>query len=318
MRTLLVIVLLATLAGVQLKSQEPPESPLLDVIRAYYRANNQAPLVGEPFTVEVIVEIPPNAELIRFPVFADSWGDFVILEQGDIQQENIEESWVRYSQSLEALLWETGDFEPPETLVEYRLVSDIESYFVPFTPIFFTVPSVLNPDMNQNTLRPLKPQIGYFNIPPYLVVFVVCIVAVSGYWARYMWRKRRLKTEIVILPASPAEIAIARLNQVDISQMAAVWVNVAQILRMFLSAKFENIGQGLTTDEVLDNLQKYEHISTRLINELRRILFRADGVKFETTVPDNTEPEQLIKFAINWVLKVDDYIGESEEEPEAI
>ena len=314
MRVLCVILLNALLVVSYSQAQESPD---LDVIRPYFEASNLVPLIGEPFTVAVIVELPSGSDLVEFPTFQDLWGVFEIIARSPIDESLLENNWTQYRQTLDVIVWETGDFETPETLVGYLPANEAEIFYAPFNTLYFTVPSVLDPDMNRNELRPLKPQIAYFELPLWIIIGG-CFVVMSGVNLFYRWRKRR-NVKYIIPPAKPtsAEVALEQLRHLRDDVKRAdfrqndFYERLSEILRMFVINKFRTASRDLTTSEFLTDLRRNTHLDERLVGYLESVLIITDDVKFGGDTLDH-DLEKLLNDCARWVNTADEMIGEED------
>lgn len=293
------------------------ESPELEVIRPYFVASTLVPLIGEPFTITVYVELPRGSDLVEFPTFQDSWGVFEITARSTVEDSVIDTGWTQYRQILDVIVWETGDFETPETLVGYLPADDAEIFYAPFNTLYITVPSVLDPDMNRNELRPLKPQISYFELPIWVIVGVVFII-LSGSTVVYRWRKNR-KNQLIIPPPEPTSAMIAleqlrilkdSLKKADFSQ-TTFYARLSEVLRIFVINKFRTASPDLTTREFLIDLRGNAHLDERLVTYLESILLITDDVKFGGEALDH-DLEKLLNDCARWVRAADDVIGEEQ------
>ena len=146
----------------------------------------------------------------------------MIREIGELSVEQIDDERERFSQTVTVILWDVGDFTTPETFVGYRIADDAEVYYVPVSAVSFFVPSMLNPDMNQNELRPLKPQISLTYMPWWVIVGVFTGIGAGG-WLLYLRYHHRLANQpseevpsldpIIIIQSTLAKLTLIRLFQ---------------------------------------------------------------------------------------------------------
>lgn len=301
------------------QAQDVPESPDLDVIRPYFEASTRIPLIGEPFTITVYVELPPGSDLVEFPEFGDQWGDFEIRQRSQVENSVIDNGWTQYRQTLSVIIWDIGDFETPETLVGYIPADVAEIFYAPFNPIFITVPSVLDPDMNRNELKPLKPQITFFELSPWALA-VTFLVIVSVLWLAHRWWLARKNRKIAPAPPpTPAEIALDQLRllraEVELPKVtftqAHFYEELTEIMRAFVIAKFRTASPDLTTTEFIKDLRGNAHLDEKLIAYIESVLYVADDVKFGN-LPAQDDFDKLVTDAARWVRAADHYMDEVE------
>ena len=298
--------MLCTSWGILAQTATP--SALDGIVRAYFVADNLSPALGQPFQLTLVVELPPRATLVEFPELTEeSWGDFMIRQRGDVFQERLDDGSTRITQSFTMILWEPGDFETDELLVGYLAEGEDDLFYAPFTNLFFTVPSMLNPDMNQNELRPLKPQLTFFYVPLWfslssVVVGVLFVWYVRRRWIAYQKYRASLQPDSVVI--SPAEQALSTLSRLmqDESMPQVLIDKVNVILRTFIAAEYEINALEMTASELarLPFLPEQEMLS--------RILNYGDLIKYADVQPDSAKLEQYVEQVAKWIRVAD---GES-------
>lgn len=298
--------------GVLIAQEGTPE-PLAGTIRAQIRVPNLSPLVGEPVPVTLIVELPPGAELVAWPELDEGWGPFAVYDLATVESEGEVEAGLRLRQQFTVRLWAPGDYETPETLVGYRLRFSDEIFFAPFTPVFFSVPSVL--DQTDLVPRPLAEQVSLFYLSPWFVVLVSAGIITVMWFARRIWR-RRAQVQAGSLPEeTPEQIALRRLHHLNDASLStpAIVAGVAGVVRDFIQAQYMVDAPELTTSQTVDALREKECLQDEALQEVASLLEQADLVKFAGQIPDVEVASRLLNRAYHWVRAHRNTVSEAEE-----
>lgn len=319
-RCLFVIICLWTVAIASSGQEATPETTdepiqfnnsLADTIRAEFLTESRSPLVGEPFEIRLIVDIPPEARLIEWPTLTEEWGDFDLSQVGEVQEEILDNGTVRYTQDFIGRLWRPGDFATPETFVRYQIDNVGEIYGIPVTTTFFTVPSVLESnDINELTMRPYTPPYRVLYVPPWviLVSIAIGIVAIWRVWWWYIHREVKVAQSPAKLYKNPEDSALLTLesiaNRADLTPQDK-FLNGANALRTYLHARFAINAPKMTTQETIQSLKSdpmWEgKQSDTYANDLEQLLRQADMVKFADIRIDNKAATRMIELAQKWV-----------------
>lgn len=298
-----IFLLIVLLLAIPMLAQEatPEVAPLqLNVaIRAEFQVDNETPLVGEPFTVSLIVEA--NSDIVIL-----SWAEFEepieVLETGEIETETLV-SEIRYTRNYEVVIWDVGDYLSPEVVLTYRQGGVTNSVAV--SSFFVQVPiQIINAE--DAILRPFKPAIDLPYTSPYvyvgigLVIFVVLMII-----ARLLQVSRQNIVQIV--RASPAEKAIAVLEDLKVQHLSAatIYELVANNLREYIQEQFAIEAVEMTTVELMGILREKAIFPKEHQSRLLRVLEQADLVKFAKFQPDETNSNRLVNFAIKWLKETE-------------
>ncbi|GAB4510530.1 MAG: hypothetical protein OHK0046_07550 [Anaerolineae bacterium] len=286
------------------RAQSATETPLSAVIEADFRASEQTPLIGEPFQLVLTVLTPPEVLIVEWPVFTEDWGSLMLTSISEPQTTSLENGAVLYEQVFDARLWRTGDQRTPETFIGYQIIGTDEIRRVPITPVFFTVPSVLDSsDLNTLELRPDAPPIGFFYIPAWLIVTLLVLTGVGSWYGRRWYLARRAR--LAALPATPsqtpAEAALQALARLRETQMPpeAVYAEVSWRLREYIAAVFAISAQDMTTQELMTALAG--SLLAEHQGQLLGLLERTDIVKYSGAALDPQSAPRLINAAIRWI-----------------
>ncbi len=269
-------------------------------VAATFTADRGSPLIGEPVRLTLTVNVPVYTE-VTLPKFTLDWLPFMVTSVGEVRV-STDDAVARttYQQDLIVILWKPGDYETPETFVDYRLSDSPETFRVSVEPAFFSVPSVLNP--NDLTLRPLKPPLALPYLSPVLLLGILGVLVAAGlYGAR--WFKRQRQTWTAAVPADASSRTLNELQRIAGLALPAfrTYPLVGDALRRYVEAQFHVTVEDLTTAELLDALQTLPELNDQHRLELRRILDRVDLVKFAQYQPEADSTRKLLQAAARWV-----------------
>ncbi|MCU0511883.1 MAG: hypothetical protein MUE40_04855 [Anaerolineae bacterium] len=305
---LLVALLLALPARAQAQAPTPTppvqvNAEVADVVPAFFTASSAAPLLGEPFTLRLTVEVPAGVSLVRFPELPAEPAPFMVLSRSAVTQQAAPSGAVTYQQELTAVLWATGLHLTPEIAVEFVAGGVPSSNLVQSAS--FNVPSVLDPSQPPALYPALPPQdLPYLS--PWWAVLVVIVVGTVLYALRVLLRPRRGAGPAGRVPATPAQIALAELEDLKLQTTAAalVYPLVANILRQYVQQRYGIGAVEMTTAELVEALRP-AGVPEALRKGLFQVLEQADLVKFARFVPDASATVRLVNFAMRWLHEAD-------------
>lgn len=137
----------------------------------------------------------------------------------------------------------------------------------------------------------------------------VLLLAIIVLIVLYVLKKnRKPKQEVVeVIPTIPPhELALAALQKmIDEKRfldknIKALHTGITDVLREFLEGVFQIHAHELTSSQIMKEL-RYAGIDEKSMQSLRKILFRADLVKFAKEKPDTKENEAAILDALEFV-----------------
>lgn len=317
LRILLLIVICTIASGHAVRAQQPTSTPpALDAIRAYFVTGRLSPLVGEPVALTLVVEMPRDAELVEWPPIGEEWPPFMVRAVGEVRRQSGSDNREIYTQPLVVILWEPGDHQTPETLIGYRIPNYDDVFYAPFMPALFSVPSVLEADMNENRLRPLKGQITLFYIPWWGYLLGAGFVLSCGYFVRHWWIARHARRGLQSIDTkSPSEIALENLviaarsdtgSQDKCDRMVAA-------LRSYLQAQFQIPAIEMTTAELIQTFQQSNYLVEINIQNLAQILEQADLIKFADVNLAEKGTLRLLALASQWIKSVESQLAPQAE-----
>lgn len=283
-----------------------PEPPLAETIQAVFSADDLTPRLGEPFELTLSIEMPLGAQLIEFPEFPEDWSPFLVLETGELLTETLTNGHELYRQTLRVLLWEVGDLTTPETFIRYQLDGEPEVYGVPVRTLSFTVPSMLNSDMNQNELRPLKPQIGLFFLPWWAIVGIIG-VTITGTWGGRRWwlHRRNRDTDEAIESLDPTTVTRDVLSRLQIDQNAPIYAfeRIVNQLRWYIAQRLKLQIEHMTAVELSNDIAR--QLSPDSGQELGQILIYIEQLRFSQDDVSEQSFKQVRARSLAWVEAVE-------------
>lgn len=273
-----------------------------DIVNAYFRAANTAPLVGEMIEVALIIEVPPGVQLANFPEFPTD-EIFVVLEKSGVTTETRSDGTTIYTQILKMILWLPGQHLTPEIPVTFNYNGVVMSN--PVKSMFFTVPSVIETSPDR-TLRPDAPSVEMPYVSPWLLMPVVLGIGTGVYGFRRLLRRRTGRIA-GIMGGTPTQIAIAELEDLKTQSLpaATVYLLVADKLRGYLQVVYQINAIEMTTAELNTLLTQGEQLPDNLRKGLRQVLEQADLVKFARFEPEMDTAIRLVNYAIRWLQAIE-------------
>ncbi|MBI5669792.1 MAG: hypothetical protein HZC41_17480 [Chloroflexi bacterium] len=258
--------------------------------------NKGAPLIGEPVRVTLTIDAPADA-VVMLPDFPLEWPPFMVT---GVSPAVVTEAGGRKTlhQEITAILWQIGDFETPETWIEYALSGSPESFRIAVEPAFFTVPSVLNP--NDLTLRPLKPPLALPYVSPWLLLGSTLILVGAAFGAG-RWLRRRRTVHTVQMPEDVVSRTLRELQGISTLPASRAYPLVGDALRKYVEEQAGVPAEEMTTEELLAALQAQPRFGEPHRHELRRILERVDLVKFAQYQPEADSTRKLVQAAARWI-----------------
>lgn len=278
------------------------------IIEAQFRADTGTPLIGQPVTLTLTATLPQGIGIVGWPEFSEVWGDFDVRSIDELSITQNPDGTALYEQTLTVSLWAVGDFQTPDTTIQYQVISEGETRAQTIVPAFFSVPSVLDPaDL---TLRPPKPPITLPYVPPLLIAGIAAAgLAVTAIAIVQMWKPRPARIPQAQGIMTPAKSALAELRRIAGRNLSPVLIyqSVADALRVYTQSQYNVQAMDMTTWELLNALRTYMPEASRA--DLQRLLEQADLVKFARYDPDATSAQRYLDMAGHW-LKIQDDVSE--------
>lgn len=272
-----------------------PSATHAQEVRAYVSADTVA--VGERFTLSLVAE--HNFQMTAtFPPAdtAEPFGDLTVLSRSEAEHRYLGTD--RPGTRVDSVAYEVTTFaldtaRVPALTVE--LTSQSDTLTAASTPFTVPVRSVVPPDAQE--LRDLAPQ-AEFPRPlwPYVLLGLAAL-ALLGLLGYYLWQRRQPEAEREAEPVpspavSPYESAQRRLRRLehttdfgDPDAVKPFYTEIADLLREYLARRLGVAAHERTTRELLHALRQHRALSEGAIGRIRRVLEKADLVKFADVRP---------------------------------
>jgi hypothetical protein len=273
-------------------------------VQAFFTADVGSPVIGQPIDLTLTIEAP-DGTTINLAVFSSDWPPFMIQNLSEITT-TTSNGITTYRQHLTVLLWQIGEYQTPETVIDFQLPNSTETRQITAQPAYFNVESILDPD--DLNLRPLKPPVSMFYVSPLLIVAALLGLGSIGVFA---WSKRKQ----IYLPKvvantnnlhPAAQIALSEIKRIGSSKLTLNgYVVVSNALRRYLQGRFGVRAIDMTSQELMLDLSKGRDLSDRRQRDLANLLEQADLVKFAGAQPSSNFTEKLLSEAIGWVMSVE-------------
>jgi hypothetical protein len=289
-------------AALPLTAQEGAEDST-ETVEARFQADLLSHLIGEPFTLQLVVEVADAVEIAEWPELQNSeWYPLELLAVGEVTSDALAEGGTRYLREYRAVIWEPGDYTTPETYVEVRRADGATSNRVMVRSLFFTVPSVL--DQSDLTLRPDEPPIWFGYIPLWMIGAAALVGGVAlwrGSILYQSWQRRRSERLAVPVVVPPEQIALRQLADLRQQSPAVIYSGSADVLRTYLEARYQVPAQEQTTGELMDVLEHRTSFDDGDLETLRNLLHNADLVKFAGVEPDVSSAVEQLNDVYRWI-----------------
>lgn len=273
-------------------------------VRAYFTAEIGTPLIGEPIELVLTVDVPDGTSVVM-PQFPVAWPPFTVREVGSVTMTS-NGGRALYQQKLIVTLWEPGDYEIPQTFVDYRLPNAVSGRQIIFANVNFSVHTTLNPD--DLNLRPFKAPLSMSYISP----IVVGVVPIGLGALAFLWRLRHRnhafgKRKVALGQYQVAALAaLEEINRLDQqSAPSVVYAAVSDALRRYVQGKFGIRAADMTTEELTRNLKVCQRLGDKHQRELSYLLEQADMVKFAQVQPPSRSAQKMLNIAQRWVRAVE-------------
>lgn len=299
------LVLLALMLGA-------PYIEAQDIARGGFVAEKTTPLIGEQVTLRLIVEVPQQS-VVQLPQISENWPPFTVREIGVVTT-STQNGKDFYEQSFKVLLWQPGDFSTPETLLKYQPPGSQQIFQLIVEPAYFSVASTLMD--SDKSLRPLKPPILMPFVPFWIIISTSILVMGLVVWGVRFWRLRRLATlqELKLAGSlhGPAQKAINDLKRLvgQSEDAITIYAQTVDCVRVYLQMRFNVDASDMTTSEILLALKTQQDTPEKDLDELGRLLERADLVKFARAQPRFEAAKQFAGFASQWISRLEQVIDQ--------
>ena len=263
-----------------------------------------APRLGDLLVLSLTVEAEAGVS-IELPAFGDALGRFAIVDFTP-RQETTETGGTLASQRYTLQAPMSGRQRIPRLRLEYvdeRPGQDGRMRELLTDELGFEVESVLPEGAIADELRPPRALLEELQGPwlqrywPWLIVALAILAAAAGgivYWLRHAAERARL---------TAYDRALERLDRLrrqglpDASHLDAWYVELSDIVRRYIEARFGLRAPELTTEEFLLEAQRSADLSATHGELLSAFLARCDRVKFARYSPAADESQEALQVA---------------------
>jgi len=223
-----------------------------------------------------------------------TYEEFLVEGVEIIQASKLDTTENIISQTFTITAWDSGSYYIPA--IEFAKNSKTEGILLNVQAVILEEGAELK-DIKQ----PIEEPIGWSNIWPYLAVFLIVLI----YYLLYLIKVKaevKIKPQVII----PADVtALEELKALDKQQL---WQSgkikeyqseLSEIIRKYTENRFNFIALELVTDEILKELKS--RLNTEQLANIRRLLQRADLAKFAKSKPTDSENEESMTLAKQFV-----------------
>lgn len=171
-----------------------------------------------------------------------------------------------------------------------------------------------SPEESQKAeLVPARPPVG-LPLPTFILVSGLIAFAILAYFLSRIflkiYRKYRNRPKMVLpeVPLPEDTVALKKLEQLRNENLhragkhKAHYFRISEVMKEYLSARYEFDALESTSQEILRTLEKFSHIPEARMSELEKLFEKLDLIKFTDTLPGPGDPEKAIQDAVQWVL----------------
>lgn len=208
---------------------------------------------------------------------------------------------------IKDIVFELFPFEPGENEIPPVSIK-CDDQTVKSKPMRFEVKSVL--PSNAKGIRDIKKQV---DMPRnWLVYFFFGIVVLIVFVSSLYFIKQYSSSEESSIPKKPERLPhetayqrlanVKKMKLVEKSQMKEYYSKISQIIKAYISERYEINALESTSYELMRN-PKIQSLSKEVREMLREILQTSDFVKFAKYEPDKAEASELVKLARRFIDK---------------
>lgn len=243
--------------------------------------------------VKLFIEAKPDAdEQLVWATLPDTFNNLEVVEKGKIDTVNTN-GIITYKQKLLVTGWDSGMFQipsfeftaNPKQGTPYKIATDSFDILVQTIPV--------------DTTKPFKPIVDIMEVEmtweDYLWYIVGAIVAIGLIiFLIYYFKKNKGNKKPVLKPKGPTETpnqeALRLLNELAEKQLwqndkiKEYYVELTDILRNYIEARFKTSVMELTSDELLEVISRNSKMAVHR-EQLATVLRIADMAKFAKAKP---------------------------------
>lgn len=202
------------------------------------------------------------------------------------------------SQTFAITAWDSGSYYIPA--IEFAENSKTEG-------LLFNVSTVILEEGAElkDIKQPIEEPIGWSDIWPWLLALLILAIIIYILKKYVFNTKPQIKKIIpkVIIPADVTAIEeLTKLNKQQLWQSGRIkeyQSELSEIIRRYAENRFNFIALELVTDEILKELKS--RLNTEQLANIRTLLQRADLTKFAKSKPNDSENEESMTLAKQFV-----------------
>ena len=308
---LLVLVLSASLLLAAYGTASAQAPPDVDVSLTAEIDQGSPPYVGDSITLTLTVTHPPDYR-VTFPRLPYDWEGFEVRGQSAVENADNLDGTRTTSQSIEAVLFETGDFTTPDVPITVRdTAGKVHDVTVPGTSV--TVASVLQGGGEEpKDIRPpaevYQPPFAELARAVYERAWIIAgaVLALLLVLAVYLlMRGRGAAAPVDTRP--PHQIALEELHRIDAldlpsqSRFKEHYTLVTDCIRCYLERAFDTRALDRTTGELRTALES-SAMAPDHADVTMRLLEESDLVKFTGLPPEVDDARASTVRALSLVM----------------
>ncbi|MDC1106023.1 BatD family protein [Prolixibacteraceae bacterium] len=297
-----------------------------DTVKVSAKVDSTNILLGDQINLTFDVE-PKEGDSITFPTFSDTIISKVEILNGPtldtLKQDD--KSIVRASYLITS--FDSGQYQIPRFPILLQKAGLTDTLFTPSVAFHVHAMRLRKEDAIFDIKKPYEAPITLEEITPWILGFllIISIILITLY-AIYRYKNKKPFFSGPVEQEEPYEIKATRLLEELMKQypktkeeVKPFYVNLTDIVREYLSKRFEVSTLELTTDEIVDSLRNVNSANeyrqeVRIIEEVLRL---SDMVKFAKYIPEESEHPRQLKISLHFVETTKPKIVKIEEEEES-
>ena len=254
--------------------------------------------IGDQATLQIKLKID-NINTINWPIFNDTIiSGLEIIEKSQIDTVKNSDS-ITLIQSFIITSWDSGVYQIPA----FHFNANQKS-----SPLILNVQSIqvdTNGDI-KDIKEPIATEFELQDILIYIIIFLIVLIIIYVL-KKYVFAKRAKEIKLEKKEIEPSHIiALRELNNIKNSnllnsgEIKIYHSKISEILRRYIENRYEFIALELPTSDILNKIHEKD-IHKNEINNLQRVLERADLAKFAKNKPEDKENQESIDLAVLFV-----------------
>jgi len=263
--------------------------------------------IGDWIPITITAEHDSNT-LVYSPEPGEKIGKLHFIDRKDLTSETNENKQI-HRWLLTVSAYDTGYFSIPPIPINYVTKSDTIIHSV-FTDSTWVIIVSAGGD-TLTDIHDIKPPLGikraFEDYLPYLMIFIILVLLVFGYWVFKKFYSKPKEIESVSLKPEidPYEHAMKRMVELKNKQLwqkgfvKKHFTEVAEIVKEYIELEYNFNALELTTEEFIEVNNEKKLVSDTIV---RKFLNDADLVKFAKFIPQPEDCENSIEVAYS-ILK---------------